>query len=77
MEEVGAEFVDVLGDGVGRSVGGDEYEVEGKYASGIVLVGPEVVGQLFFGAQFVEEGLLDVVHQQHEGVVRELAVCSK
>lgn len=50
---------------MGRGVGGDEDEVEGKDASGLVLVGSEVVGQLFFGAQLIEEGLLDVVYQQH------------
>lgn len=40
----------MLGDGLGCSVGGDEDEVEGKDASGIALVGSEVIGQLFFSA---------------------------
>lgn len=65
FKEGSAELGDVLRDGMGRGVGGDEDEVEGKDASGLVLVGSEVVGQLFFGAQLIEEGLLDVVYQQH------------
>ena len=65
FKEGSAELGDVLRDGMGRGVGGDEDEVEGKDASGLVLVGSEVVGQLFFGAQLIEEGLFDVVYQQH------------
>lgn len=66
----------MLRDGLGRSVGGDEDKVEGKDASKVALVGPEVVGQLFFSAQFIEKRLFDVVHQQHQSVIRKLTVCS-